>query len=126
MTDNDVLVTGITTLCILNMTLKTNFFMKAYPSMGLLVDLFINTLYDMFQFLCYFMFLVITLALVYYELKTEIDDEDFPGLNKGVLFCLFTFENSLGWIHNPTLTFWDKQNQNTLIETLIWVVWFFN
>ena len=84
------------TLLLLNTCMKLMFFLRVYESFGMLVQLILQVLQDIFNFSLFFFSWLLLFSLLYRVNGTTVPAGDYPDVNSYIYYMLQIYRNSVG------------------------------
>ena len=106
--------------------------MRVNKEFGVLVQLIIQSIKDLYNFIIFFFSWILLTACVKMIFGTKVSHEDYKDLNGYMALVMDTFRNSVGDIHPPEITLMKTIEDDVgpfcfnFVVTSIWLVWSLN
>lgn len=119
-------------LLICNSLVKMLFFLRVYKSFGMLVQLIISVIWDIKNFIFFFVCWLILFSLLYRIAGIKISETDYKNVSSYLAYIIVIFRNSIGDEQVPDTAFWSTQKRmefpllNKAVIGYSWFLWMLN
>ena len=120
----------LTSIVLFWSVVKVLYFLRVYDKFALILSLITQCFRDVSFFSMFLFFWVFIFGCWYQILGVEARTEDFPMINKFLVFFLENFKNAVANLGSPELGFWEKQTENPAVSSVMvyicWIIWMLN